>query len=87
MTEKSEECSSNQPVANRDLLGTVVLLEASITVRITEHHKRMEVVPQQLYVPNFIEEGWYTHQRSRTVPRKNQQIPKPTDEPRVFQSR
>ncbi|GFX65989.1 hypothetical protein TNCV_14101 [Trichonephila clavipes] len=51
--------------------GTVVLLENSITVRITEQHKRMEVITQQLYVPNYIEDGWYTHQRSKTVPRKN----------------
>ncbi|GFV14462.1 hypothetical protein TNCV_165891 [Trichonephila clavipes] len=30
--------------------GTVVLLENSITVRITEQHKLMEVITQQLYV-------------------------------------
>ncbi|GFU85355.1 hypothetical protein TNCV_2386601 [Trichonephila clavipes] len=42
MTEKSEECSFNQPVENRDVRGTVVLLKNSTTVWITEHHKRIE---------------------------------------------
>ncbi|GFX67555.1 hypothetical protein TNCV_3932971 [Trichonephila clavipes] len=40
-------------------------------VRLTEHHKRMEEITHQLYVPNYIEGGWYTHHRSQTVPRKN----------------
>ncbi|GFU41290.1 hypothetical protein TNCV_3011161 [Trichonephila clavipes] len=53
--------------------GTVVLLESSVTVRIIERHKRMEVIPQQLYVPNCIEVGRYTHQRPQTVPRKTHQ--------------
>ncbi|GFW23195.1 hypothetical protein TNCV_3802951 [Trichonephila clavipes] len=74
MTEKSEECSSkaasSQPGHVR---SAVVLLENSITVRITEQHKRMEVITQQLYVPNCIEGGWYSHRRSQTVPRKNTQ--------------
>ncbi|GFT38941.1 hypothetical protein TNCV_388071 [Trichonephila clavipes] len=43
--------------------GTVVLLENSITLRITEQHKRMEVVFQQLFAPNCIEGGW-----SKVVP-------------------
>ncbi|GFT92930.1 hypothetical protein TNCV_740801 [Trichonephila clavipes] len=57
--------SSSQP---RLVRSTVVLLENSITVRITEEYKRMEVITQQLYVPNYIEGGWYTHQTSKTVP-------------------
>ncbi|GFW74288.1 hypothetical protein TNCV_2524911 [Trichonephila clavipes] len=51
--------------------GTVVLLENSITVQITEQHKRMLVITQQLYVPNCIEGGWYTHHRPQAVPLKN----------------
>ncbi|GFU24484.1 uncharacterized protein TNCV_2264441 [Trichonephila clavipes] len=31
----------------------------------------MEVTPQHFYVPNCIERGWYTNQRSQTVPREN----------------
>ncbi|GFY19992.1 hypothetical protein TNCV_2146851 [Trichonephila clavipes] len=50
--------------------GTVVLLENSITVQITEQHKRMDVITQQLYVPNCIEAGCYSHQKFQTVPRK-----------------
>ncbi|GFU13792.1 hypothetical protein TNCV_939991 [Trichonephila clavipes] len=45
--------------------GTVVLLENSFIVQITEQHKRMEVITQQLYVPNCIEGGWYIHQRKQ----------------------
>ncbi|GFW77124.1 putative transposable element [Trichonephila clavipes] len=37
----------------------IVLLENSITVRITEQHKRIEVIIQQLYVPNCIEGGCF----------------------------
>ncbi|GFW90053.1 hypothetical protein TNCV_3485051 [Trichonephila clavipes] len=64
-----------QPANSRPglLRGTLVLLENSITVRITEQHKWMEVITQQLYVPNCIEGGWYTHQRSQTVPPKTSQ--------------
>ncbi|GFU98760.1 hypothetical protein TNCV_1214761 [Trichonephila clavipes] len=65
MTEKSEECSSNQPVANLD--QPVVLQENSITVRITEPYKQMDVMTQQLYVSNSIEGGWYTHQKSQCL--------------------
>ncbi|GFT69661.1 hypothetical protein TNCV_1298701 [Trichonephila clavipes] len=62
-----------QPASSQLVLvtGTDVLLKNSITVRITEHHKRMEVITQQLYVPNCFERGWYTDQRSKTVLRKN----------------
>ncbi|GFV55696.1 hypothetical protein TNCV_754961 [Trichonephila clavipes] len=59
--------ASSQPGLVR---GTVVLLENFTTVRVSEQHKR-KVNTQQLYVPNCIEGGWYTHQRSQTVPRKN----------------
>ncbi|GFX58109.1 hypothetical protein TNCV_4048671 [Trichonephila clavipes] len=45
LTEKSEECSSKQPVSNRDLRDTVVFLKNSIIVRITEQNKRIEVIP------------------------------------------
>ncbi|GFT97131.1 hypothetical protein TNCV_3857971 [Trichonephila clavipes] len=64
---------SIQPVSSKPRLvrGTVVLLENSITVRITEQHKRMEVITQQLYVPNCIEAGRYMHQRSQTMPQRN----------------
>ncbi|GFV52273.1 hypothetical protein TNCV_3197731 [Trichonephila clavipes] len=31
----------------------------------------MEVIFQQPYIPICIEGGWYTHQRSQTVARKN----------------
>ncbi|GFT49439.1 hypothetical protein TNCV_3366431 [Trichonephila clavipes] len=41
--------ASSQPGFVR---GTVALLENFIIVRITEHHKEMEVITQQLYVPN-----------------------------------
>ncbi|GFW92200.1 transposable element Tcb1 transposase [Trichonephila clavipes] len=48
-----------QPACNQPGLvrGTAVLLENSITVRITEQHKRVEVIIYQLYVPNCIEGG------------------------------
>ena len=36
---------------------TVVLLENFITVPITKQHKRMEVIIEQLYVPNCNEVG------------------------------
>ncbi|GFU65149.1 hypothetical protein TNCV_4056191 [Trichonephila clavipes] len=36
---------------------TVVLLENSITARIKEQHKRIELTTQQLYVPKCIEGG------------------------------
>ncbi|GFU42010.1 hypothetical protein TNCV_4676971 [Trichonephila clavipes] len=49
----------------------VVLLENSITVRISEQYKQMELITQLLNVPNCIEGGWYTLQRSLTVPRIN----------------
>ncbi|GFW35228.1 hypothetical protein TNCV_1695431 [Trichonephila clavipes] len=62
-----QPCSSQPELAR----GTVVLLENSITMRVTEQHKRMEVITQQLEVPNSIEEGWYTNQRFPTAPRKN----------------
>ncbi|GFX00180.1 hypothetical protein TNCV_296691 [Trichonephila clavipes] len=45
--------------------STVALLGNSNTVRITEQHIRMEMITQQLYVPNCIGGGWYTHQRSQ----------------------
>ncbi|GFT75463.1 hypothetical protein TNCV_4832781 [Trichonephila clavipes] len=49
MTEKSEETSSNSyPGVMR---GTGVMLEISITVWITQQHKRMEVITQKIYVP------------------------------------
>ncbi|GFU54781.1 hypothetical protein TNCV_1082351 [Trichonephila clavipes] len=57
--------ASSQPTLVR---GTVVFLENSITVRITEQYKRTEMVSQQPYVPNCIEGDWYTHQRSQTLP-------------------
>ncbi|GFU88529.1 hypothetical protein TNCV_4442061 [Trichonephila clavipes] len=38
--------------------GTVVLLENSITMRITEQSERMEVIPQQLNIPNCIVGGF-----------------------------
>ncbi|GFT40245.1 uncharacterized protein TNCV_627491 [Trichonephila clavipes] len=44
--------ASSQPGLVR---GTIVLLETSITVWITEQQKGMEVITQQLYVPNCIE--------------------------------
>ncbi|GFV26219.1 hypothetical protein TNCV_3150191 [Trichonephila clavipes] len=54
----SEECSSNQSAVKPGLVrGTVVLLENSITVRITEQHERMEMVTQQFYEPNCIVGG------------------------------
>ncbi|GFW45727.1 thioredoxin-related transmembrane protein 1 [Trichonephila clavipes] len=70
---KSEECSSIQPASSQlgFVRGTLVLLENSITVGITEQHKQMGVITQQLYLPNCIEGGWYMHQRSQTVPQKN----------------
>ncbi|GFV59167.1 hypothetical protein TNCV_2339081 [Trichonephila clavipes] len=40
--------------------GTILLPENSITVRITEQHKRMEVITQKIYVSNCIEEVLYT---------------------------
>ncbi|GFW78233.1 hypothetical protein TNCV_137021 [Trichonephila clavipes] len=58
-------------VALKKTTTTVVLLENCIAVRITEQYKRMEVITQQLYVPHCIKAGWYSHQRSQTVPRKN----------------
>ncbi|GFV40359.1 hypothetical protein TNCV_4092231 [Trichonephila clavipes] len=62
-----------QPASSQTGLmrGTDVLLENSITVRITEQHKRIEVISQQLNVLNCIEGGWQTHVRSQKVPRKN----------------
>ncbi|GFV95742.1 hypothetical protein TNCV_1727921 [Trichonephila clavipes] len=54
--------------------GTVVLLENFITVRITEQHKWMEVINQQFHVPKCINRGWYTHQRSQTVPPKKNEL-------------
>ncbi|GFT57160.1 hypothetical protein TNCV_1691781 [Trichonephila clavipes] len=66
MTEKSVECLSNHPVANRDVRSTVLLLENSNTVRITEQHKQMELITQ-----NFFKRDWYTQQRSKTIQRKN----------------
>ncbi|GFU68685.1 hypothetical protein TNCV_309001 [Trichonephila clavipes] len=45
--------ASSQPVLMR---GTVVLLENSITVRITEQHKGIEVIP---HVPNCLQEVLY----------------------------
>ncbi|GFT17514.1 hypothetical protein TNCV_4807561 [Trichonephila clavipes] len=71
MIEKSEECSYNQPIENRDVRGAVVLLENSITVQITDQHKRRELITRQLYILNCIGGGWYTLQRSQTVPQKN----------------
>ncbi|GFW23739.1 hypothetical protein TNCV_2032821 [Trichonephila clavipes] len=62
------QTASNQPGLVK---GTVVLQENSITVRITEQYKRMEVITQQFYLPNCIEGGWYTPRRSQTVPQKN----------------
>ncbi|GFY16874.1 hypothetical protein TNCV_3689321 [Trichonephila clavipes] len=55
--------TNSQPELMR---GAVVLLENSITVRISGQRKRMEVITQQLYIPNCIDGGWYTHQRSQT---------------------
>ncbi|GFU28953.1 integrase catalytic domain-containing protein [Trichonephila clavipes] len=43
--------SSSQPGLVR---GTVVLLQNYITVRVSEQHKRMEVITLQLHVPNRI---------------------------------
>ncbi|GFV78181.1 hypothetical protein TNCV_1036491 [Trichonephila clavipes] len=59
-----------QPVSRQPELvrGTVVLLENHFIVWITEQHKRMEMISQQLYVPNRIE--GYMHQRSQTLPQK-----------------
>ncbi|GFT55408.1 hypothetical protein TNCV_3189181 [Trichonephila clavipes] len=49
MTEKSEETLANSyPGVMR---GTVVMPENSITVRITQKHKRMEGITQKIYVP------------------------------------
>ncbi|GFY25560.1 hypothetical protein TNCV_2486801 [Trichonephila clavipes] len=61
MTEKSEECSSNQPVAQPGLPRDTVV---SFTVLITEQHQR---ITQHLYVPNCIQGGWYTHQGSPNI--------------------
>ncbi|GFW36850.1 hypothetical protein TNCV_4348911 [Trichonephila clavipes] len=47
--------ASSQPGLVR---GTVVLLENSLTVRVTEQQKRMEMITQQHYLPNCIEGGW-----------------------------
>ncbi|GFW16938.1 hypothetical protein TNCV_2760661 [Trichonephila clavipes] len=48
-----------QPASSQTGLvrGRVVMLENSITVLITEQHKRMELIIQQLYAPNCIEGG------------------------------
>ncbi|GFV89118.1 uncharacterized protein TNCV_4913171 [Trichonephila clavipes] len=46
--------TSSQPGLVR---GTAVLLENSITVRITEQNKRIERIAQQIYVKNCIEGG------------------------------
>ncbi|GFU05477.1 uncharacterized protein TNCV_3291191 [Trichonephila clavipes] len=40
--------------------GTVFLMENYITMRITEQHERMEVITQELYVPNCIAKVLYT---------------------------
>ncbi|GBN70799.1 hypothetical protein AVEN_172430-1 [Araneus ventricosus] len=37
----------------------------------TVEHKWMEVIAQQLYVPNDIGGGWYKYQRSQKLPREN----------------
>ncbi|GFV49599.1 hypothetical protein TNCV_2814571 [Trichonephila clavipes] len=52
------QSASNEPGLVR---GTVVLLENSLTMRTTEQNKRMEVFTQQLYVPKYVEGGWYMH--------------------------
>ncbi|GFV65228.1 hypothetical protein TNCV_4572281 [Trichonephila clavipes] len=67
-----------QPVSGQLGLvrGTVVLLENSITVRIREQRKRIEVITnavryvEQLYVPNCIKGSWYLHERTQIVPLK-----------------
>ncbi|GFX79240.1 hypothetical protein TNCV_695521 [Trichonephila clavipes] len=50
--------------------GSGAFLGNPITTRISEHHKRMEGISQQLYLPNCIERSWYTHQ-TPSVPRKS----------------
>ncbi|GFY07825.1 HTH_Tnp_Tc3_2 domain-containing protein [Trichonephila clavipes] len=61
-----------QPASSRPGLvrGTVVLLENSITVRITEQHKRMVAIPQQLYVPIHIMGVIYTSVSVLSCPSK-----------------
>ncbi|GFS98445.1 hypothetical protein TNCV_3478401 [Trichonephila clavipes] len=51
-----------QPASSQPglLRRTVILLENSITVRITEQNKRMEVITQTLSVPNCMEIGTST---------------------------
>ncbi|GBN11029.1 hypothetical protein AVEN_17607-1 [Araneus ventricosus] len=48
------QSGSSQPGPVR---GAVVLLEYSISMWMTVQHKWMEVIAQQLYIPNHIEGG------------------------------
>ncbi|GFU05475.1 hypothetical protein TNCV_3291171 [Trichonephila clavipes] len=62
MRERKVRGILHQPASSQPGLvrGTVVLLENSITAHITGEHKWMEVITQQLSVPNCMEFGTRT---------------------------
>ncbi|GFU93492.1 uncharacterized protein TNCV_2200701 [Trichonephila clavipes] len=61
MTESQRNAHPKPASSQQGLVrGTVFLLENSITLQKTEQHKQMEVINQQLYIPNCIEGVLYT---------------------------